>query len=565
MTGAIYFNNTELLGYSHNCNYWGNIENYSNIQTYTLQGYITGSNYSENISGVVSQISGISSFTTSGVSNIYVNNLYIGLGTVRSINFDQSNDSRIRRYSASVEIPLLAGTGMFSGTGAITNTGGYFLSSGENLTSFFISDTGRYIKNFILEQNSEKLAKDKYGYAKSASFTIDPEIYDQYSVYPEAYASRLFGAVARTHGDEFLLSEQYPNFYKIGSGISKTTQSFNVTDGSFSYQESFIYEKDLPYTWKYNHSLSYDGDAVSVDERGVIKSTSFSGTNFAPAQTAWQSIKTGVFSRCSGVLTGYPDFANLCGPLSTYPITSSTVNNECEETITYSQSFSTNPFIRSGYIYSYDNSIQYGEDGYFNISENGSFKALNNINSTGFNIVLAAYSSEKPSITGRISGLYTNSISGYNYLCGMTGVLSSISKSESYNEYNPEVSYSWASSNNPRYISDSTSYLNDISFSDNKSIHAFNYFPILNDKIIPQSASQAERGQFSNSINLVTKSGVSISSMVTRALTGVAKPSGTDIYAKNYTYSFSPTSKRFSLGLDYVYTYYRNKDNYLAY
>lgn len=591
----IYFKDSELFGYSHTFNYWGDFKNYSDTQQYSIDGYITGSNYNDNISGVVSQISGILSLTSSGLSEIYVNNLFLGSGIVKTVEFEKSDDIYKRKYSASIEIPLLAGTGKFSQKGSINNTGEYFLvdkSYKENFIDFFKSETGRYIKNFSFKQDLEKLAKEKYTYKKSASFSIDPEIYDEYGVTQSGYAEKLFDAIARNYSEnEFRSEGNYPDFYKSGSGISSISKSYGVYDGSFSYNESFTYQKDIPYTWQYNHSVSYNGDFATVDERGVIKSNSISGNSkFNPALTAWSGVKTGIQSRCSGVLTGYrwnyadEDVKNPSNTisairvanLSMFPMESSVSIDRNEGTVSYSQSFSTNQFTYSGYLYNYENSIEYGLDGYIDVTEAGSFQALNNINKTGMKIVLSAYSRERGNITGRVSGIYKSSIdSQYNKEQEDEAVYFDVNcynKKEDYNEQNPKVSYSLNFSNNPKYKPSDIYFVIDSNFSHTKPTHSFSYLPVLNSKIFSESTKQSERGSFSNQISLKGKSNVSISDLLEESLKSVKKPAelsefllGEDVHASDYKYSYSPASKKFSLSLSYLYSRYRGDEDYLAY
>lgn len=569
MTGSIYFNNAELLGYNTAFNFWGEARNHSNTQIYNIRSYITGAFYQENISGIVAQIAPISNYIKSGICGIYINNVYVGLGRVNSVNFDESSDTRIRNYNASVEISHVAGSGFLSGTGSINNTGTFFLSNGENLINFLYSQTGRYIKGFEMTQATERIGKNKYKYNKSANFSIDQGIYDEYNVAAIDYAKRLFGAVQRTYGNEFTVSPNYPNFYTLGSGAINTSQTFDIISNNYSYSEDFDYEEGQNYLWKYDHSLSYDGNLVSVDENGTITSSSISGTRFNPALAAWTGVQTGIYGRCNQVFqkyTGFLSYTGGCG-LYNYPIERSVTKNTCAATINYKQSYSTNPFVNSGYFYSYSNSIEYGEDGYVSISENGSLKALRNISGAGMTLVLSGYNYQKPFITGRISGLYNTSVlGGYNADCYyLSGGLNSLGKTESYNEYDPEITYNWSFTDNPSYHQDAVSYMNKKTYSDTKSVHMFNYFPIINDEIITQSATQAIRGRFSNSINIAGKPGVSISGLISKALSGVQKPSGTDIYAQDYKYSINPLTNNFSLSLDYVYTHYRNKEEFLAY
>lgn len=570
MTGYIHFNNAELLGYSHNFNFWGQARHYSSTQVYNIKSYITGAKYQEdNIYDIWNQSNNISNYTKSGICQIHVNNVYLGLGRVTSINFDESLDVRIRKYSAQVEIPLVAGPDGFAGIGEMANTGLYF-SGSESLIGYFTSETGKYINNFTFSQSSEQIASGKYVYSKTASFGIDKGIEDVYSVTPVDYAKRVFGAVSKLYGNEYILSPEYPTFYQLASGISKTNQSFDTLNNTFSYDEKFTFQSGMNYLWQYGHSLNYDGKTATIDEKGTITSSLVSGTKIAPAITAWTSIETGIYARCESVFSGYFYSAGLLSPsypcnIYPYPINKSITKNQCAATVDYSYSYSNSPFIQSGYFYSYSDSVDYGEDGYLTISENGTFKAISNINSGGWTVVKNAYAAEKPNITGRISGIYANSTGWYHTDCGyLSGGLKSASKRETFKEYDAEVSYVWSFTDNPSFHEDSVSYSYRKNVSDNKSLHLFNYFPILGDKIISQSAQQATRGQLSNSISIVSKSGVSLSSLAAKALSGVEKPSGTDIYATNYTYSYSPLTNNFSLGLDYVYTYYRDKDQFLA-
>lgn len=567
MTGSIYFNNAELFGYSHVFNTWGESHHFSATETYNIRNFITGTSYKDDISGVFTATDQVANYIKSGICGIYVNNVYLGLGRVTNLNFEESTDVRMRKFSASVEIPLLAGSG---GSGYINNTGAFFSSQGENLINYFTSPTGRYIKNFSFSQSSQQVASGKYSFGKSANFSIDQGIYDEYSVQPYDYARRLFGAIQRSYGNEYVLAPEYPNFYTTASGFTNTTQSFDILNNTYSYDESFVFQEGANYSWKYDHAIQYDGSIITVDENGSIKSTSISGDVFNPASTAWiGTVKNGIFSRCSGAYTGYTGFlfyTGGCG-LQNYPIRNSIVKNACAGTIDYAYSYSTSPFNNSGYSHSYSNSINYGEDGYIVISENGNFRALTNVNSTGLPTVINAYNSSKSSITGRISGLYTTSTTGgYNSYCDyLSGGLKSMGKTESYNEYAPEVSYAWTFTDNPSYHEDGVSFMTKGEYSDSKSLHSFNYFPILNDSIIAQSATQATRGQFSNSVSVFGKTGISIDSLVSKALTKIQKPSGTDIYSSNYGYSFNNLTKNLSLSLDYVYTHYRNKEEFLVY
>lgn len=567
MTGAIYFNQAELMGYSNSFIFFGDNKNYSNSQNYTIKSYITGSKYLDSISEIFNEKEKVSNYVKSGICNIYVNNIYIGDGKVNQINFEESTDTRKRNYSASISIQRLAGSGLYSNSGYIDNTGIYF-SGSNNIINYFSSATGRYIKNFSLEQNCELISSGKYSYSKSSNFSIDPGIKDEYGIETYEYAKNIFSAVAATYGNEFILSQQYPDFYTIGSGISRTSQSFDIYNNSYSYDENFLYQVGLNYMWRYSHSLNYDGNIISISENGTITSTSISGTRFQPAIDAWYQIESGVLDRCLQLYSGYTGallYSGGCG-LSTYPTSTSLVKDFCKGKIDYSKNYSTNPFLFGEYSYSYSDNIDYLENGYIKITENGSYKAIKNATNSGLNTVISAYNSGKPSITGRISGLYSLSTGGYNYLgCQYGSGIKLAAKTETYNEYNPEVSYTLSFTDDPSFVEDDVSYLYKTTYSDSKSLHSYNYFPTYNNEIIPQSLSQSTRGKFSNLINIIAKSGSTLDQLVSKSLSLIKKPSGTDIYSSDFNYSYSPLTKNFTMGLDYVYSYYRNKEEFLAY
>lgn len=565
MTGLITFDRVELLGYDHRFNFWGNAKNYSDLQTFSIRGRLTGDSSAESIANIWRGMSGMIALTRSGASEIRVNNVNLGVGFVRSLSFSESTDVVRKEYTATIEIPRVAGSSLYAGTGIIYGTGVYFQSAGENFINFFSSQTGKYIKDFSFSQSSDIVAQGKYSYNKNCSFSIDSGIYGEFSVSPTTYAKQLMLAVGRSYGQEYVISPEYPNFYVNGSGLSYTNQTFDPINNSYSYSQKFDFQSGLNYLWEYSHSLNLENALVNVDERGKITSSQISGTKIQAALTAWQSIETGIYGRVSSLFTGYTGFLNYTGVCGLYnqPQSSSVSKDACRGTIDYSQSYSNSPFLRTGYQYSYTDEINLDGDGYVTISENGNLKAFGNARPSGFAVVNSGYVANLPEIQSRISGLYS-SYTGFFYSCNLANTMNSVSSQETYKEYDAEINYTWEYSSNPKYLGDSVVRKYDTSYSISQPLHIVNYFPIARDSIIAQKANQSTRGVFSNRISVVGQVGATLPSLVSSALLKLQKPSGTDIYISDYGYRYDPFKKSLSMNLDYEYTYYREPEDYLA-
>lgn len=583
MTGILSISGVELMGYEHRYNLWGEAKHYSSTQTYSLRGTIFGDSPSETVSGAWSSMSGLIQYSKTGICNIIVNGINLGFGYFRDLSFANGNDIQFKEWSATVEIQKHAGTGLYNNTGIIE--GIYAQSSGETFVKYLTSTTGIYIKDFSFENSSDLVASGKYTYNKNCSFSIDSGIYEHYGVSANDYAKSLMLAVKSTYGQEFILSPEYPALYQNGSGLSYTTQSFDVINNNYSFSERFDFQSGLPYIWDYSHALNF-GDGISeVSENGKITSSTISGSKFAVAETAWAEIQTGIFTRVSGIYENYRSITYQTGTCALFnqPVSTSLTKDYCGGTIDYSRSYSSSPFVRSGYAYTYEDQIDYDTDGYIRVSENGSLKAYRNVRPSGFNLVASGYSELMPEILSRISGLYNN-YTGYNarqvgvlYVsspspdwsglytsCPNTGVFNRTSSEETYKEFDAEISYNFAYSTNPKYIGDATGLVYDTSYSVSQPLHIANYFPVAYDSVIAQKAQQSTRGILSNKISIVPQTGVTLNELVAAALTRIRKPSGTDVYASNYNYSLDQFGKQFSLNLDYSFSLHREADDFLV-
>ncbi len=560
----MFFQCAELLGFEHQCNFWGNARHYSNTQTFTLRGKIYGDRTQESIAGVWAGMSGYISFTSGNTRNLMVNSVDLGPGRLLSLDFGANTDVRYKEYTAVVEVFRHAGSGMYGNSGSINDTGTYFRSAGDNFINYFTSATGKYITDFSFSQSSELLANNKYSYSKDCSFQLDQGVYDEFGVSPDTYAQNLIGAAQRSYGYAYLISPEYPAFYQNGSGITYGSQAFDTINSRYSMSERFDFQSGLPYIWNYNHSFALNDSLVSVTENGSIVSTQISGDKSAQANTAWRYIEPGIFARVSGVYeqyTGYIGYAGGCG-LFNQPEETSTSKDFCKGSIEYSRTYSNSPFNQTGYFYSYSDEISLDGDGYMTVSENGQLKAFKNSRPSGFGVVLTGYRSKSGEILSRISGLYRDS-TGIMRECSLSSGLYFESSQETYKEYDAQIDYTLSYSENPSFYQDGLFYNVKSSTSNELPVHMVNYFPVAYDHIIAQRARQSTRGVFSNQVSLIGKETTTLNQLITGALARVQKPTGTDIYASRYSYNHDPFTNSLSLTLDYNYTLYRGPDDVL--
>lgn len=558
---SITFSCAELLGLDHQCNFWGDAFNYSNTHTLSIKGRVTGSY--ENVSGVWEGMSGLIAYT-SGNRLITINGVDIGSGRITALSFDQGTDVGFKTYSATLEIPRHAGSGMYSGSGYLPATGTFYNSNGANIVSFFTSNTGKYIKNFSQSSSTEVVGSGKFNKNKEISFSLDKAIYDDFGVSPNVYAARMMEAAQNSYGDIEILTAFHPDYYKNGSGISYTSQNYDTDNYVYSFSERFNFETGLPYIWSYNHSLNLADSIISVEEKGTITSSQLSGFKMATASGGWNTVQTGIFGRVSGLYVAYTGsigYSGGCG-LFNQPERSSLSRDSYVGRIDYAQTYSNSPFTSSGYSFSYTDEVSVDEAGYITVSENGQLKAFRNIRPSGFNLVYTGFLQRSGEIYSRITGLYAAS-TGALRSCHVSGGLNFDSSKNVFREYDAEISYDWSYSDNPNLQQTALFYRVDSTTSNELPTHIHNYFPISYSTIIAQAASQSTRGVFTNSISMIGKENTKLNDFVTGARSYIQKPSGTDIYATDYSYEYNPLENTFSMDLVYNYTLHRAAADYL--
>lgn len=557
------FSCAELLSNSYRYNLWGEHVCPSITESITIQGRITGDVSNDSVVMSWEVASGLIT-GASGVTPIYVNGLLLGTGRVISIDFDSSSDINDRVYNANIEILRLAGPDLYDNISTNTLPSSYS-GRGGGYYRFFFTETGRLISDIVEDYQFNNNGSGKYNYERSVSFSINDEINDIYGVDAGVYARRLINEIKTSYCDINTITHFYPDFYKSGSGVLYTRQSFDEINNRFSYSENFLFSTGLNYTWNYTNNISLNNGIFSITEDGEIISNRESSyfNRLSNAELAWSSIEIGIFDRCVSIVSDYTGVFLYTGdcPLRQMPESDSVSRDFCLGKISYTRAYSNNPFNNSGYVHNYGWSVDTDNDGYLRVSENGSIQA-NPRNALSFSEVYSLYTGMLDDISGRIYSSYTG-YKGSIYSCNYSSDIYELSHNLVIEEYDKKISYSVNYTDNLSFL-DPSFFTFKTSTSDTIPTHVYHYYPVVNDKIYSAAGFQSTRGSFSNSVLIESKEPLLVSEYLSLSTGSIVEPSGTDVVPHSFTWNYEPLSNVFTANVVYNYTRHRGESNFLV-
>jgi hypothetical protein len=544
------FDCAELLGINRKLDYLGDCFDYRVSENLSVRGRLTGNFATERIAQIWSGQSGLINYQNT-FYHIYLNSSYLGTGRLASLEFDKGVDARDKPYSAKIEILRPSN---FSGEA----TGTYY------------SDLSSYSKFQFLNNFSESLdflveTTGKYSYNKNLSFSVDSSFTGLYSGYSiESFARSIATEIFADSNYNVLIDQQYPNFINTTDSNRFFRESYDVLHGNFSFSEKFDYQSDLFWIWDYKNGVSYGSDGTSTaTEEGTIrpsKINSAANSKIEYSLSGWNAIKTGIYSRCSGLLSQYA-LANFGGtgscPISVEPVSKSLSKDLFNGFIDYNYVFSNDVTRNSGYLYDYEQSVSYGKDGYSELTQNGSITSTNPNKGSGFSYIYSMFQTGiKPKVTEKVTGIYSRFLDMVTSGCYSSGTLNQTNSTESFKEFEEKIDYSYSYTDNKQILNSGNVYSLKQVIKDNKPVHIVGYFAIPNTKMLAQKSNQSTIGNFSNQINIVGTTGASVSSLLSVCYDKVQKPSG-ECWISDYGYSYSPFEKTMDFSISYNYSNYR--------
>ena len=546
------FSGVELLSLSQTSELLGNTLALRTIQNIGIKARLTNTQTDITVAPIWSGIDQLTNIT--GYEPVTLNGVLFGTGRMVSLTFDEGTDTRFKTYRAEIQV--------------VKDADSYNVLSGV-----FFQDISGYAKPYFpflttIQENSS------FNQVNSGIYDINRDI----SIEVDSFYSGDAKSLAKTIASGLIYNYPFLNligltvgnpYLNSGQGLYYNTESYDNINQRYSFSQNISTTPSGFYTWKYTHSLNYDVDGtISVSENGNIISTKIvSGDKYISASNGWLSVSTGIHSRVLDTCSGY--FKNTSGQLyfsgnvliSPQPVESSLTKNIYAGTIDYNYSYSNNPALYSGYSYSYEDEISLNENGYLTVSENGQLQGFLKNNTGNYNNIKNVWLSSKSGVEPRIQSYLNSYSSGEECSNFNSGILTQ--SQETYSEYNSNISYSYTYSTDINNQPSGDFYKITVSRSDTAPVHSAVTYSIAHFDEIVQSTKQSTRGSFSNKVDIVSKTGVTMDDMLDAAFARVIKPNGSDIYVNEFTYSYSPQANSLSFQLGYSYSNYKEMGAYL--
>lgn len=545
----INFTNCDLLTYSSQNRFLGNgIFRYGSTKNLTIEGNILDLQNMQGVSGVFSGVQKIVK-DANDFDLIILNGIDFGSGRVLSINFDAGTWVRSTRYQAQIEVynsgNLFNLTGDYYGnlTGVLNNSS----TQTPLIQSFDESYDFSQIKKGRIEVNHNFSFKFFSGITNPID--LAKQLAPHFSCTGILYANTPPAASIATG----LLYNI--DFYGVSTGIIRsgeiyTTESYNTITNECAFTEKlYLDPSGKSYFIKSTQSVTTNEDGITTvvengDIKGLIRNT------YKSALSGYNQQIVGAYNRCLDVFNAYCDSSFY--PLLNDPIAKQQTQNKFEGSISYSITFTNNPFYYTGYFWDYTQSISEDPDTIITVSEDGNVRGFGRLNTQEkFDKAISGYNVVKPGILGRANAFYLE-------FQGTSATLNLINRSETRSPYKGEISYSRQYNDDPNFVDDP--FIKKVEVIINKTIpkHIFQSYSIVNNKELVQIGGNTDLAQDQLQIKLTTIPSGTFNrdyflnycrSICTGYKTGILY---TDPFYRNVSYNFSDIEHTFDFELTYL-------------
>lgn len=517
------FDQVEILQYNHTPKSFGQDFRYAIEKQLSINGVLTNYTNGSGVSGIINKQELLLQ-SANDYNDIILNGVSFGSGKITSIQLEDNNIIRDNRYSFDIEI-LESGnlfnavSGYYSGINWDSNTK-LIDAFDESLSYSKDSDgTQNYSHNIQVRYNRQFPALTGINLGKLFAQNL---FNSSGGLFP------FLGQYNNLNQYKRLYAETY-NLIDRGCGFSAVAKILPNATGGYSYGLS------------YNLTLGEDG-YCNIDETCDIQGV------YAPraawAETGYNTLITGVFSRVNQVYSGYA-FSTLS--LFSQPLEKSITTNKYEGKKTFSHRFSNNPRYQSGATWEYQDEVQKDNAGYVTVTEQGNIKGYGRPLKDKYNSAYNFYNLiAAPGIDGRLSGIYT----GFE---PYPKSLQTIRESFVRNEIAGEISYSREKTDNNLYIDVSGMKKSEVDVSISYPVHLFQTFDVYNVKQLEQTQYTSTQGNVSISIKLRGKRTSAVQTYLDfcRPIVTQYATFGTDPYLEGLSYQTQPLSNSFNMNANY--------------
>jgi hypothetical protein len=484
---SLLFNNVELLGYTHQNNFFGEKSLfYSSTRTVSIRGYVLDLASSNGVDGVFNGVNQLID-QTKDFQDININGQNFGRGKVKSFSVDAGNWVRYTRYQADIEVLLEV---------PIANINSPEFN-GINIADKKLNLLKSFSENFSLNFDTQNKVLD-------GEHTIDIE-YDANS--KDINLINLAQILAAE------LLKTVPTNPDIAEGNYLTRQNYKVLNsenyntiiGKCGFKRTFSYStlnNNKNYSFVRTHSIEIGENGIATaSENCSIKAESDEPSLYDNALTGYNELINDADVRCSAVFQNYKTKFNISEDLNPEIISKNVQVNKFNGTIAYTVTFDNDPKKEnSNYLFEYTNTIDRDQNGIWNASEQGSIEGRGKIGSTQrYQNAENGWNSNKNTINSRVTNFYNaESKNG-------SGSLKDLSKNINRNSFEGKISYNYI------YTDDRTILKNDPNKITKLSIEKSDtdIMPLTKDFIIPnrqytlnQNRSLKKQGTYTIKVNM---------------------------------------------------------------
>jgi hypothetical protein len=490
---TLIFNNVELLGYTHQNNFFGeNSLNYSATKTISLQGFVLDL---ENYNGVEKIFNDVIQITklSQDFYNIVINNQNYGIGKITSLNFDSGNWVRTTRFNA--EIQILAEV-------PLQDLGIDF--EGINLSNKKINLLKSFSENFSLNFDSQNkiLGGD---HSIDIEYDADNKNINLINL-AQSLASELLKTIPTDLAEG---NYNIRNNYKV-----LHTEDYDIVNGKCGFKRSFSYgteNTDQPYSLKLNHSIEINQEGIcTVKESCEIKAEYDVPTLYDNALKGLKNqleFSNPYSDRVNPFFQTYKQKFNVEEDLNPTFTEKSVQINKFNGVINYTLNWDNDQKKKNPlYSWEYVQTLDRDQDGIWSVSEDGNINGVGKygsiVNTKYLNAELG-WTNAKIEINTRLLNFY-NSVAK-NKISNATLKLSS--KNISRSPYKGSISYNYQKTDDPRILENDPNYIKRLNITKSDT----GLLPIVKNFIIPggsrrytliQNAGLIQQGEYSVKVDM---------------------------------------------------------------
>jgi len=501
---ALVLNNIEVLGYSHQNNFWGEKSfAYSATKTLSIRGFVLDLQNAVSIKDIFNDITTIRT-VSKDFQNIIIEGVNYGVGKFVSLSFDEGNWVKSTKFNADIqifsEVPLQ--------------------SLGSNFSNIDISKKRlELLKSFSetfdinFDQNSKVL-----GGTHTINIEYDANNKDINVIsFAQSLATELLNNTLPTNLSEANYSTRAKNSYTV-----LNNESYDVINGKCGFTRTFSYgTNNLSKPYSVNRSLSIDiniDGITSVKENCTIKAESSDPSLYDNALIGLNEQIAGSYTRCNDFFTSYQSKLSITNPLKNIILEKNIKINKFDGTIEYELSFDNNKKNSSTFTWEYTSTLDCDSAYIWTASEQGTIVGIadkkNNSDNITFKYANAQtkWNTEKGNIGGRLQSFWQAQAD----IRGAS--LNIVNKQVSRSPYQGQITYNYSYTDDPTIRTDLGDIKKlDIEYTDDAD--AANKLPIIyKEYIIPnnnypvvQQRGLTQQGTFS----ITAKAEIALASQTT--------------------------------------------------